>query len=237
MVSVRVTKFVFAALGFLVGAAMLAGSISILIEDRDADDFFISDVQILEREASAIVSEDIGILMDVPGWVADLLLDPVDVRVQGSNDDGSAVFFGIAESADVEAYLAGVAYDEVTSIDLNGANIEYSSHAGADTPETPGTQDFWVASAEGPATQTLDWSLETGTYSVVVMNADGSAGIDSSIVLGAKISNAILISWIGLGLSVVLLLGCGWAMYSTLSRPKEAKIAVPAPAEAEPEED
>ena len=40
----RVGRFIFGVLGFLIGAALLAGSIGVLTEDRDADDFFISDV-------------------------------------------------------------------------------------------------------------------------------------------------------------------------------------------------
>lgn len=51
----------------------------------------------------------------------------------------------------------------------------------------------------GTGTQTLEWKLETGTYSLVLMNHDGSQGVDLDIALGAKIP---LIFGVGVGLVV-----------------------------------
>ena len=95
-------------------------------------------------------------LFDAPGWVADRLTDPVDVRATGSSNDGSDLFLGIGAAGDVEAYLSGVAYDEVDSIEFEGSDIDYVHHGGAVSPNAPGAESFWVASVEGAGVQTLD---------------------------------------------------------------------------------
>ena len=60
----------------------------------------------------------------------------------------------------------------------------------------PGTQDFWVASATGSGARTLVWDPADGSWTVVVMNADGRPGIDVGADLGARMP-ALL--WIALG--------------------------------------
>jgi len=207
---VRVVRVVFGVLGFLIGAAAIVGALMTLDEDRDTDGFFVSDGHRLERSSFAITSEAVDVLGDVPGWVADRLTDPVDVRVTGSSNNGSKLFLGIAASDDVEAYLAGVAYDEVDSIEFEGADIDYVHHGGASTPGTPGTESLWVVSVEGPGTQTLDWSIEQGDWSVVVMNADGSTGVDVSLVFGARLSNFVLVAWGVFAFGIISLVGGGF---------------------------
>ncbi len=202
----RILRIVFGIIGLLVGVAAIAGAIAGFSEDRDADDFFISDTHRLERSSFAITSEAVEVLADAPGWVADLLTDPVDVRVRGSSNNGSDIFLGIAASDDVAAYLAGVPYDEVDSIEFEGSAIEYLHHEGGSAPSAPGTETLWVAAVEGPGLQTLDWSVEQGEWSVVVMNADGSEGVDASLVLGAGISNIVAVMWGVLALGVILML-------------------------------
>jgi hypothetical protein len=224
----KVVSIVFGALGVLVGAASISGSLSILIDDRDADDFFISDEQAIARSSFAVTSGDVDVLTDAPGWLADWLTNPVDVRVRGASSDGGAIFFGIAESSDLEAYLAGVNHDEVTSLDFEGADIRYGAHQGNDIPTAPGLEGFWVASVEGPGEQVLDWSLQTGNWSLAVMNADASAGIDATLVFGATISNFVLMAWIGFGFGVFSLLGGGYLLYRGLRRESETERTPPA---------
>jgi hypothetical protein len=209
----KVGRIVFGVLGVLVGVAALSSSLQVLLADRDADDFFVSNEQDFARSSFAVVSEDVDVLTDAPGWLTDWLTDPVDVRLRGTSADGVEIFMGIAESEALEAYLAGVNYDEVTSLDFRGADIRYLAHEGAAVPTAPGLSSFWVASIEGPGEQTLDWSLEDGNWSAAVMNADASAGIDATLVLGAKISNFILLAWIGLAFGVLSLLVGGYLMY------------------------
>ncbi len=220
----KVAKVVFGVLGLLIGIAAISGSLSILVDERDDDDFFTSHEQEFARTSSAVASEDIDLLTDAPGWLADWLTDPVDVRIHGASNDASDIFFGIAATGDVEAYLAGVNYDEVTSIDFAGDDIRYRTHEGSVLPIAPGSEAFWVTSIQGPGEQTLDWSLETGNWSVVLMNADASPGIDANVVFGAKISNMVLIMWIGLAFGVLSVLGGGLLLYLGLRRRDEVTL-------------
>ena len=206
----RVVRIVFGVLGLLVGVAAIAGALTTLNEDRDSDGFFVSDGHRLERSSFAITSEAVDVLGDVPGWVADRLTDPVDVRVTGSSNTGSDLFIGIGTSDDVEAYLTGVAHDEVDSIEFEGADIDYVHHGGTATPGAPAGESLWVVSVEGPGIQMLDWSIEQGEWSVVAMNADASSGVDVSLVLGARLSNFVWVAWGVFAFGVISLLGGGY---------------------------
>jgi predicted RND superfamily exporter protein len=204
---VRAMRITLAVLGLLVGAAAITGALLTLDEDRDSDGFFISDSHRLERSSFAITSEGVEVLVDAPGWVADRLTDPVDVRATGSSNDGSDLFLGIGAADDVEAYLTGVAYDEVDRIEFEGADIDYVHHGGTASPGAPGAESFWVASVEGSGIQTLDWSIEQGEWAIVAMNADGSAGVDASLVFGARLSNFLWVAWGVFAFGVVSMIG------------------------------
>src|SRR5690606_37876625 len=57
---------------------------------------------------------------------------------------------------------------------------------GEQAPAPPGDQTFWVAQASGPGTQTLEWEAESGRWAVVLMNADGSPGVQSAVEMGGR---------------------------------------------------
>ncbi len=118
---------------------------------------------------------------------------------------GRAVFVGIARTADAERYLAGVERARIR--DFGGLSIPVSSPGGP-PPGPPADQAFWVASASGTGTQTVVWPVRSGSWAVVVMNADGTAGVDVRATVGATV-HALL--WIAIGLLIagVLVLGAG----------------------------
>ncbi len=113
---------------------------------------------------------------------------------------------GIGTSARVDRYLAGVGHTHISDFWTNEEEI-----VGGGTPASaPGTQDFWVASATGPGTQTVVWEPINGSWTVVVMNADGQPGIDAGADLGARLP---ALPWIALGL---LTAGAVFAVGGTL---------------------
>ena len=61
-------------------------------------------------------------------------MDPVDVRVTGSSNDGLDLFLGFSASSDVDAYLAGATYGKADGIELEGSDIDYVHHDGAAAP-------------------------------------------------------------------------------------------------------
>ena len=70
----------------------------------------------------------------------------------------------------------------------------------------PADSHIWAASEQGSGKQTLNWEIEDGDWSVVVMNADGSAGVDADISAGAKIPFLDALGWTALGSGAFVLL-------------------------------
>ena len=120
------------------------------------------------------------------------VLGKVRIRVTPASSR-SAVFVGIGPSARVDRYLAGVHRTLVSDFFRDNAQ----TIAGSLPPSAPGRQRFWVASASGTGPQTLGWEPAKGSWSVVVMRADGKPGIAFGADLGARMP-AVL--WIAIGL-------------------------------------
>jgi hypothetical protein len=88
---------------------------------------------------------------------------------------------GIGPSADVDHYLAGVSHTVISDFWSDSLQPIVGGVPGS----PPGTQDFWVASATGSGAQTLTWDPANGSWTVVVMHADGRPGIDVGTDLAA----------------------------------------------------
>src|SRR5215212_8598733 len=69
--------------------------------------------------------------------------------------------------------------------------------SGDRAPADPAGEDIWSASTSGTGTQSLEWDIEDGDWSAVVMNADGSPGVDVRASAGA---GASFLQPLGLGL-------------------------------------
>ena len=131
----------------------------------------------------ALTTENLDV-NGVPSWlnVSDHL---GRVRIDPTSTSGKPAFIGIARTHDVDAYLDGVAHDEITDFDFDPFATETARRTGEGRPAMPGAQTFWAASsADG---RTLDWKVREGDWTVVVMNADGSAGVDVEAKAGAKV--------------------------------------------------
>ena len=125
------------------------------------------------------------------------------LRIQGeSADSDEELFLGVARSTDVDRYLAGVDSDEVVDIGPGGSRPEYVHRPGGPPPTTPAGQPFWAASASGRGPQVVTWKAESGDWTIVAMNADGSPGVSARVRVGARLG---LLEWLG----PVLLVGGG----------------------------
>ena len=105
---------------------------------------------------------------------------------------GKPVFIGIAPSTAVQRYLAGTAYATVT--DLSSGSVVV--HQGSGLPGTPESVAVWTAQSSGPGTQTVTWPDQAGDWTVVVMNADGSAGVDVRAEAGATVPALNWFAWL-----------------------------------------
>jgi len=193
----RVIGMVFTSIGGLIGLALLVGGIAVLAAyafGRDDDGYFKSDRKQLDSATYAITTEDIDLGVDEADWAPDEVLGTVRVRVEGDRP----VFVGIGPDADVDRYLGDVARDEL--IDFHGDDPELALHEGRAPRTPPAEQDFWVAEAQGPGEQALEWDAEFGKWTAVVMNADAARGIAVEADAGVKLGWAI---WAGLGMLLV----------------------------------
>src|SRR3954454_13874122 len=174
----------------LVGVPLLLGGLGLgwaLATQRDDDGFFSTPPEHLTTETVALCSEVVKLGGSGPDdWWADRHLATVRLRARSAH--ASAAFIGIARSADVARYLRSAPYDEI--IDLRADPFDYSltrRGTGGDLSAAPTDQGFWTAQSSGPGTQTLTWDLQPGTYTAVVMNADGSPGVAVDLSAGGRL--------------------------------------------------
>jgi len=178
---------------------------------KDSEGFYTTPAIQLEKNSYAIVTGPANI--DLRGdrdWLWKTRIfgarwDPSDfltLKIEGSSNDASKqIFIGMAKVRDLETYLKDVEYDEVSDFKIRGARLDYTNHPGTLELQAPTTQTFWTASAHGAGTQTLEWGIEPGSYSFVLMNDDGSRDLNLSTLVGVKVPPIL---W---GVSVGLLVG------------------------------
>jgi hypothetical protein len=197
----RITLVVTGAVAALFAGLLLALGGLALYGDSQKDDhgYLTTDAQQFEAGTRALTTENLDI--DLDG--AEALMDEDDfgeVRLAVEARTDKPVFVGIARTDDVTDYLSGVSRTEITDVNtgpFDVDSIDYGSddRAGGERPTPPARSNIWVASAHGSGPQTLDWDIEDGDWSVVVMNADGSRGVDTDISAGAKVPYLEELGW------------------------------------------
>lgn len=206
----RVVLVVIASILSLAGLALLAAGSALTwaaTTQRDDAGFFHTDSKRFSSASYAITSDDVDFGTDVrPGRGDFEPGDLVRVRLRASSGDSARpVFIGIARTADVEGYLAGVAHDVVRDVDLRPFEAHYRAVDGAREPTSPQNQSFWVLSSAGTNTRTVVWEPDDGTWTIVVMNADASRGVVADIDIGVELRHLWLIVAAVSGLGVLLL--------------------------------
>ena len=194
----RITALVVGSLLGLVSLVLLGSGGTVLWADLTKRDggYLTTDAREFSTSGSALATVSTELGTAGTGWLyPPALLDEVRIRVTPTGP-GPALFVGIGSSTDVDRYLAGV--DRTQISDFWGSRVE--SISGGSPRSAPGTQDFWVASSTGPGPRTLVWEPSDGSWTVVVMNADGRPGIGPVVTdLGATVPAMV---WIALGVLV-----------------------------------
>jgi hypothetical protein len=211
------------SLAALLAAGALAGAVWAFNAHADPVGYVVTDTHQVETSTYAFASRD----LDVNGDFDWLLDRGPKLRVRGESSE--PLFIGIARSEDVERYLAGVAYEEVTDFDLDPFGLATEPHPGTIDPAAPTSQAFWAASVQGTGIQTLEWDGGYGQWSVVVMNADGSAGVDADLSFGAHIPH---LEWVGIGGAIagglLAILAAGLVYLGVRLRPRPPLAPTPA---------
>ncbi len=220
----RVVAIIAGPLIALVAVALLAaGGLGLWAHttQRDADGWLSSPWHRFETPAHALTAEGLR-FGDVRGGPEDWIPDLGPVRVRARSAGGEPIFVGIAPEARVDAYLRDVNHTEVEELRTSG--YRGTTRPGARAPAPPATND-WSASATGRGAQTVRWDPESGSWAVVVMNADGASGIDVDVQLGARaewllpVALGLLALGLGLAVAAVALIayGAGAAPRATMS--------------------
>ena len=168
-----------------------------------------SEAHTISTASSAVVS-NVGHIDNLHGW--EFLTGSPTLHISAQNVSDSGIFVGVGPADDVERYLDNVAVDRVVDLELSPFELRTRTDEGTAIAEAPGVESFWVASAESFDEAQLAWALEEGDYEIVVMNADGSAGVITSAEIGASLPSStglwILVTVIGL----LIMLGGGAAI-------------------------
>ena len=217
----RIAALAIGTLLVLVSLALLGAGGTALWADRTQRDggYVTTGVHRFSTSASALATESTELGSAGVGWLySPTLLDEVRIRVTPTSP-GPPLFVGIGPSTAVDRYLAGVNHTVIT--EFWDETVE--AVAGGPPGSAPGTQDFWVASDSGPGARSVDWEPSDGSWTVVVMNADGRPGINVGADLGARMP-AVL--WIAIGILIagaVLLTGGVLLVWGAIGRRSPAR--------------
>jgi hypothetical protein len=221
-------------LGLLAVAVVALGAVLVGMHStkRDADGFYATGTKTLETPTHALVADKIDVGTDGPGWLfRKSRLGTIRVTARGT--PAKPVFVGIARTSQVDAYLRGVAQDEISDLEVDPLSVTYHRRPGAATPAAPAELAFWASRASGSGRQSVTWPVQKGDWAVVVMNADGRPGVQVPVSVGAK---AGFLVWLGAGLLGLggILAAAATACYfggrTRKSRAIAADAGVPSPA-------
>jgi hypothetical protein len=188
-------------IGLLALAALASGALLVGIHatQRDGDGFYATGSNPLTTSTHALVSDRLDVRTDGTDWLFRKGRLGT-IRVTATGTSAKPILIGIARTSDAEAYLRGVARDEITDLKVDPFSVTSTRRTGSATPLEPIGRSIWAKSSSGSGKQILTWSVRKGSWDVVVMNADGARGIHTNITVGAKLP-ALL--WIGIGLLTI----------------------------------
>jgi hypothetical protein len=209
----RMLLLTLGGLTVLIALVLLAGGgIGVwALGERDGSGYFTSGTHKLSTPTYALSSDTVKVNSDVPGWFGDRF---ATARVQASSP--RPFFIGIARTSDIDHYLAGVRHEQIHDFDLDPFTVSSRIVAGSAVPAPPARQAFWRAHASGKGTQTIEWPLEKGDWSAVVMNTDASHGVSVDARFGGRVSALGWIVFALLAAGALVLLAGAALLYRTL---------------------
>jgi len=186
----RVVAVVAGSVAVLLGLLAVVGGITLLTwqASQREDGYVTTPTWEVDTPGYAAVTDELVLRGE---WLDEGLGD-VRLRAVGH---GGEIFLGVASAQDAAAYLDGVARE------MRGNAFVDSELAGGAPAVPPADTDIWIASATGSGPVRLDLEPEPGSYVVVVMAADGGAGVHASVDAGATLP------WLGVAAAVALVSG------------------------------
>jgi hypothetical protein len=222
-----------ALVAFLAIGLIIAGGVVLWVNGKkDHAGYVSTKSERFSTGAYAIATNNLDANIDAPHWIVNSdHYGKIRLKVTPRSD--KPVFVGIAPTRSVERYLASTAHDQVTDVSYPHFRASYDYYPGGRRPASPAAQRFWVASAHGAGKQTLTWTVHRGSWSIVLMNADGSRGVDAGVSAGARLPFLAAVGWSSLGGGVLLVALAGGLMFVGL-RGRRAPAEGPAAFDAQP---
>ena len=190
-------------------------------EQKDDDGYVSTGTHGLQTSTYALTTDNLDIDLDGAGWLLDN--DRLGhVRVQRRRATTSR-----SSSASPQRVTCRTTSPRPRTPPSPTSRTGRSAPSTSPTATTAATSArrsrrpaLWAASAHGTGSQAMTWKVRDGDWSVVVMNADGSAGVDAGVRAGADVPFLAPAGWITLGGGLVLLAGAGGLLYLGIaSRP------------------
>jgi hypothetical protein len=184
-----------------IGLGTAGGALLAFDGMRDGSGYVTSPVVRASSSTAVITAE--GITIEGGDFWARNLADVGGVRITVASTTDKPLFVGIAPEAKVRSWLSGTAHDNIVGVSDDA--VVYDRTAGTvQSVSVPGEQDFWLASTTGTDPATLQWQATDGNYTVVLANADGSAGVVARVRGSAQIPDLSPLGAGVLGVGIVL---------------------------------
>jgi hypothetical protein len=220
---------------------MLAGAgLWLVNQHRAADGTFAAHLERIQAPGRAIVVTDVDALLRADAPFARGGQTTLSVSARGP---GGLLFLGLGPYDQIEQYLAGVAQTRVSRVRLSRGRlpVDRTDIVGELAPQRdPYEAPFWRATStglirDGKIEDALTWSpaaTRGQRLAVVVMNADGSPGVDVDVLVRVRAT------WLRSTTGGLLALGCAIILLALLviAWPRRrAPRAVPSTVRGEPE--
>jgi hypothetical protein len=193
----RVASVVVGSLLLLISLGLLAGGGVATWADntqRDASGYLTTGAHSFTTTSYALTSDGIHLFSSGDLFAPSDYLGTVRVRVTPVSAN-QPVFVGIGSQSAVNRYLAGVSHEVVTN--WPEGRTAYHVQTGAQPAVAPTSVSIWAVQSTGTGTRTLRWRPSSGSWTVVVMNADASRGLSVNADVGATVPD---LGWLAVGL-------------------------------------
>jgi len=171
---------------------------------------------VVSTPTTALVA-DMGTITNTTGF--QYISGTPTLHLSADSFGGEPVFVGVAPADDVARYLSGAAIARISDFDLSPFQLNTVERDGSNTVATPGSQDFWVASAQSATGADLDWAIQDGHYQLVIMNADGTANVHTTASVGVSLQNSSGLWILVIGIGGMLIIVGGIVMAIGAGRP------------------